>query len=194
MLDSAKGAVLIMNLSIKNSLFLCLTAVAVFTFFSCEGNFKEVQKSTFTEFVPSGEADSINIKYTDSGRIKSILVSSKMLDFATVEFPYTEFPKGIKVTLYDEMGKKTFVKSKYAISYKDTGLIDLRGAVKINNETGQLLETEQLYFDQKNEWFYTEKSYKFTDPKGVSFGEGVDFSKDFKIINSQVVSGEVEKQ
>jgi hypothetical protein len=51
-----------------------------------------------------------------------------------------------------------------------------------------------LYFDQKNEWFYTEKRYKFTDPKGVSFGEGIDFSKDFKIINSQGVSGEVEKQ
>jgi LPS export ABC transporter protein LptC len=178
----------------KNSMLFCITAFVVFSLFSCEGNFKEVQKSTFFEFVPSGEADSINIKYTDSGRIKSILVSPKMLDFATVEFPYTEFPNGVKVTLYDQLGKKTFVNSKYAISYKNTGLIDLRGAVKISNEVGQLFETEQLYFDQKNEWFYTEKSYKFTDPKGVSYGEGVDFSKDFKIINSQVVSGEVEKQ
>jgi len=178
----------------KNNIFFCITAFVGFSLFSCEGNFKEVQKSTFSEFVPSGEADSINIKYTDSGRIKSILVSPKMLDFATVEFPYTEFPNGVKVTLYDQLGKKTFVKSKYAISYKNTSLIDLRGAVKISNEVGQLFETEQLYFDQKNEWFYTEKSYKFTDPKGVSYGEGVDFSKDFKIINSQVVSGEVEKQ
>ena len=125
---------------------------------------------------------------------KSILVSSKMLDFATVEFPYTEFPNGIKVTLYDEMGKKTFVKSRYAISYKDTGLIDLRGAVKINNETGQLLETEQLYYDQKNEWFFTVNKFKFTSQKGVSFGEGIDFSKDFKKVNSQKISGEVQSE
>ncbi len=177
----------------KISVFLS-TAFAVLLMFSCKDNFKEVQKSTFAEFTPSGEADSINIKYTDSGKIKSVLISPKMLDYASVEFPFTEFPKGVNVTLYDEHGKKTFVNSKYAVTFKNTDLIDLQGNVKITNETGQVFETEQLYFDQKNEWFYTEKRYKFTDPKGVSYGEGVDFSKDFKIINSQAVSGEIEKQ
>jgi LPS export ABC transporter protein LptC len=170
--------------------FLLLTIFMV-TLISCESNFKEVQKSNFSEFTPSGEADSINLKYTDSGKIKAILVSPRMLDYATVDFPFTEFPKGINVTLFDENSKKTFVTSKYAVTYKNTDIIDLQGNVKITNETGQLLETEQLYFDQKNEWFYTEKRYKFTDPKGVSFGEGIDFSKDFKIINSQRISGEV---
>ena len=138
---------------------------------SCESNFREVQKSNFAEFTPSGEADSINLKYTDSGRIKSILISPKMLDYATVEFPFTEFPKGINVTMFDEQGKKTFVTSKYAVTFKNTDLIDLQGNVKITNETGQVFETDQLYFDQKNEWFFTEKRYKFTDAKGVSYEE-----------------------
>lgn len=171
---------------------IILLGISMLLFMSCESNFREVQKSNFAEFSPSGEADSINLKYTDSGRIKSILVSPKMLDYATVEFPFTEFPVGINVTLFDEKGKKTFVTSKYAVTFKNTDLIDLQGSVKISNETGQLFETDQLYFDQKNEWFYTDKRYKFTDPKGISFGEGVDFSKDFKIINSQKISGEVE--
>jgi len=169
-----------------------ILVIATLLFFSCESNFKEVQKSNISEFTPTGEADSVNIKYTDSGKIKSILISPKLLDYATLDFPFTEFPKGINVTLYDDNGKKTFVTSKYAISYKQTELIDLQGNVKITNESGQLFETEQLFFDQKNEWFYTEKRYKFTDPKGISYGDGVDFSKDFKIINSQRVSGEVE--
>lgn len=176
----------------KKMTIVLATTFVVLLSFSCESNFKEVQKSTFAEFTPSGEADSINIKYTDSGRIKSILISDKMLDYATVEFPFTEFPKGVRVTLYDEKGKTTLVTAKYAVTFKNTDLIDLQGNVKISNETGQLFETEQLYFDQKDEWFYTEKRYKFTDPKGISYGEGVDFSKDFKIINSQGVSGEVE--
>ena len=161
--------------------------------FSCESNFKEVQKINFSEFVPSGEADDFNLKYTDSGRIQSILMSPKMLDYATVEFPFTEFPKGIKVTLFDKNGKKTFVSSDYAVTYKNTNIIDLQGTVLIVNETGQSLETTQLYFDQKNEWFYTEKKFKFTDPKGVSFGEGIDFSKDFKIVNSQKIAGEINQ-
>jgi LPS export ABC transporter protein LptC len=114
-----------------------------------------------------------------------------MLDYSSINFPFTEFPKGIDVTLYDIKGKKTFIKSNYAVSYKVTSIIDLQGSVKITSQDGQILETEQLFYDQKNEWFFTEKSFKFTDPKGVSNGQGIDFSKDFKIINSQKIAGEV---
>jgi LPS export ABC transporter protein LptC len=172
---------------------IALMVIAFTTLMACEGNFREVQKSVFSEFNPSGDADSIAIKYTDSGRIKSILESPKMLDYATVKYPFTEFPKGVRVTLYDEKGTPTYVTAKYGVSFKDTDLIDLQGNVKITNTAGQVFETEQLYFDQKNEWFFTEKRYKFSDPKGVSYGEGVDFSKDLKIINSQRVSGELEQ-
>jgi LPS export ABC transporter protein LptC len=181
-----------MRFKITNYFVFCITVLSIILLYSCDSNFKEVQKSTFAEFSPSGEADSINLKYTDSGKVKSILISPKMLDYATVEFPFTEFPKGINVTLFDNRGKKTFITSKYAVTYKNTDLIDLQRNVKITNEDGQLFETEQLFFDQKNEWFYTEQKYKFTDPKGISYGEGVDFSKDFKIINSQRISGEIE--
>ena len=178
------------NRNRHTSTFLAFLAIAVLC--GCEGNIKDVQKINFAEFTPSGEADTINLKYTDSGKIKSILISPKMLDYATVEFPFTEFPKGIDVTLYDNKAKRTFIKSNYAISFKGTYIIDLRGNVRITSEAGQLLETEQLYFDQKNEWFFTEKSFKFTDPKsGSTTGEGIDFNKDFKKINFQKVRGQV---
>lgn len=176
----------------KYKIIQVVTAFAVTLFFGCESNFKEVQKINFIEFTPSGDADKVNLKYTDSGLIKVVLISPKMLDFGTVSFPFTEFPKGIDVTLYDDKGKKTRVTSNYAVSYKPTAIIDLQGKVKIVSENGQTLETEQLYFDQKNEWFYTEKKFKFTDLKGTSNGQGIDFSKDFKIINSQRIMGEIE--
>lgn len=169
-----------------------VTAIVVTLFFGCESNFKEVQKINFSEFVPSGEAETINLKYTDSGRVKAVLVSSKMLEYGNVDFPFTEFPKGIFVTLYDNKDKKTYIKSDYAVSYKQTNLIDLKGNVKITSQDGQVLETEQLYFDQKNNWFFTDKNFKFTDPKGISSGQGIDFSKDFKVINSQKIAGEVD--
>ena len=181
-----------MNLRYKNKLIQAFTILVVLLIFGCESNFKEVQKSNISDFVPSGEAEKINLKYTDSGRIKVILISPLMKEFGSIDFPFTEFPKGIDVTLYDNKGKRTFVLADYATSYKLTNLIDLRGNVRISTENGQLLETDQLYFDQKNEWFYTEKNFKFTDPKGVSTGQGIDFSKDFKVINSQKIAGEIE--
>ncbi|NGY38647.1 LPS export ABC transporter periplasmic protein LptC [Flavobacterium sp. XN-5] len=182
-----------MSLFTKHKIINLVTVFTVTLFFlGCESNFKEVQKINFTEFTPSGDADKVNLKYTDSGLIKVVLLSPKMLDFATVDFPFTEFPKGIDVTLYDEKGKTTRVTSNYAISYKITGIIDLQGKVKIVSEKGQMMETEQLYYHQKNEWFFTEKKFKFTDIKGSSNGQGIDFSKDFKIINSQRLTGEFD--
>jgi len=97
----------------------------------CESNLKDIQKDNFSDFVPSNNADEVHLKYTDSGRITGILVSKKMLDYATVDFPFTEFPKGVHVTLYDKNAKKTVVTSNYAISYKQTGIIDLQDKVKI---------------------------------------------------------------
>ena len=179
---------------LKDTLALSLLfGTILFLLMGCESNFKEVQKINYSEFVPNGEAENFNLKYTDSGRIKSILVSPKMLDFSNVEFPFTEFPKGVHVTMYDSKGKRTFISSDYAIMFKGTDLIDLQKNVRILNETNQILETEQLYFDQKNEWFFTEKKFKFTDPKGISYGEGIDFSKDFKVVNSQRINGEINQ-
>ena len=159
----------------------------------CESNLKDVQKINLSEFSPSGDADSITLKYTDSGRIKAILIASKMLDYATVKYPFTEFPKGIDVTLYDQKGKRTFIRSDYAIQFKGTDLIDLQGNVRITTEDNQLLATDQLYFDQKNEWFFTEGRFNFTAPKGTSNGEGIDFNKDFTIMNTQKFSGDIEQ-
>lgn len=183
-----------MNLLRKHSVIPGITILVGMFLIGCESNFKDVQRSNFTEFIPASDADNVNIKYTDSGRISGILISPKMLDYSNVEFPFTDFPKGLDVTLYDKKQKRTFVRANYAISYKQTGIIDLQGKVKITTDDGQMLETEQLYFDQKNEWFYTERKFKFTDVKGVSNGQGIDFSKDFKIINSQRISGEVETE
>lgn len=177
----------------RNSIPLLAVLLALIVA-ACESNFKEVQKMGLSEFTPSGDADSINLKYTDSGRITANLISPKMLDYATVTYPFTEFPNGMHLTLFDKNGKQTYIDANYAISHKTTNIIDLQGDVKISNQNGELLETEQLYYDQKNEWFFTEKKFKFTSPKGVSYGEGIDFSKDFKKVNSQKISGQVQSE
>jgi LPS export ABC transporter protein LptC len=159
---------------------------------SCESNLKDVQRIYKTTFVPTGEADSINLKYTDSGRVKSILHSLKMIDYSTAKNPFVEFPKSVLVTLIDANGNKTTVIADKAISYKKTEVIDLIGNVKIQTYDGKILETNQLYFDQKNEWFFTEEAFTFRDADGSFLqGLGIDFSKDFKIFNMQNNNGEV---
>lgn len=176
----------------NKNIYFCIIIFIINLFLtSCESNFKDIQKIHFNEFTPSTEAEDFNLKYTDSGKIKSILISKQMLDYSNVAYPFSEFPKGIDLTMYDNNGKKTFVKSDYAVNYKTTKIIDLQGNVTITNEIGQKMTTQQLYFDQKTEWFYTEKQFVFTSPDGTLTGMGVDFSKDFKIMNTQKLSGQL---
>lgn len=66
-----------MKLNLKHTFNYIVTMIIVTMLFSCETNLKEVQKFNQSSFVPSGEADTINLKYTDSGKIKSILKKRK---------------------------------------------------------------------------------------------------------------------
>lgn len=171
---------------------ILLIAAAIAAFFSCESNFKDVQRINIVEFSPVGQTEDINLKYTDSGKVKAILVSPLMLDYSNLDFGFNEFPKGVHVTLLEEGSKQSFVESDYAITYEKTDIIDLQGNVKITSADGALLETEQLFYDQKNEWFYTEKNFKFTDGKGGFLtGPGIDFSKDFSVMNAQQNTGQI---
>jgi len=157
---------------------------------SCENNFQDIQRINSVAFSPVGRSENINLKYTDSGKVKAILVSPLMLDYSQLEYGFNEFPDGVDVTLLDNKAQKSFIVSDYAITYANTDIIDLQGNVKITSSDGKVLETEQLYYDQKNEWFYTEKYFKFTDGQGGFLeGPGIDFSKDFKIFNMQSNKG-----
>ncbi|RZJ76083.1 MAG: LPS export ABC transporter periplasmic protein LptC [Flavobacterium sp.] len=174
----------------KYKLLFLLVLVAIIS--SCESNFKEVQRINSVAFSAAVQAENINLKYTDSGRVKAIMVSPLMMDYSNLEYGFKEFPKGLHVTLKDTDGKETVVISDYAIQYDNTEIIDLQGHVKITGSDGQVLTTDQLYYDQKNEWFYTEKRFNFTDAEGGHLeGPGLDFSKDFKVFNMQRNTGEI---
>ena len=159
---------------------------------SCESNFKDVQRINSVVFNPVGRSEKINLKYTDSGKVKAILVSPLMLDYSNLEYGFNEFPKGVNVTLFDDKKQESHVVADYAITYANTDIIDLQGNVKITSSDGKVLESQQLYYDQKNEWFYTEKYFKFTDGQGAFLeGPGIDFSKDFKVFNMQSNNGQI---
>lgn len=179
--------------SMKINACITISVIAIFALLvSCESNMRDVQRINSVAFSPSVQAENINLKYTDSGKVKAIMLSPLMLDFSNLEYAFNEFPKGVDVTLYDQSGKKTFVVADYAINYAGTDIIDLQGHVKITTDDGKQLTTDQLYYDQKNEWFYTEKSFKFTDGQGGFLeGPGLDFSKDFKVLNIQQNRGQV---
>jgi LPS export ABC transporter protein LptC len=179
---------MVKNKHIKN---IIVMAFAMTVFFSCTNDFKEIQQLSNVSFEPQTEAENINLKYTDSGAVKAILISPLMLDYSNAKFPFSEFPKGIDLTVFDSDNKENYVTSKYAISHTKNGIIELLDSVVITTNDGKKLITDQLFYDQKREWFFTEKHFTFKDENGNYIqGPGIDFSKDFKIFNTQRNSGQ----
>ncbi|MFD0837351.1 LPS export ABC transporter periplasmic protein LptC [Mariniflexile aquimaris] len=174
-----------MRKQISNNIFNIVTIFLVTMFFSCNDSFKQVQKMGISDNEPVGVAENINLKYTDSGRVTANLLSPKMLDFTNRDFPYNEFPQGITLYIYDEENKKSTVISDYAIIYDATNLIDLQGNVVITTADNRILKTEQLYYDQKREWLYTNKPVTFSSEKDIINGNG--FDSNSKFTNAEVL-------
>lgn len=161
-----------------------VTAFVVTLFFCCENDFSDVQKVGVLQNQPIGEAENIDLKYTefieDTVRLKANLLSPKLLDYSNRNFAFSEFPKGVELKVYDDGGKMTTITSRYAIFYTDTDIIDLRGNVVIATHKKDTLFTEQLYYNQKLEWVFTNEPWLFKRTIGPMHGIGFDSDKDFK--------------
>lgn len=167
-----------------NSIFSYIkySMVTVFTvtiFFSCKDNFKEVQKIGVKGSQPINIAENINTKYTDSGKLKSVLVSKKMLDFSNRDFAYFEFPEGVDFTVFDDGGNTSNVLADYAIVYNETDLIDLRGNVVLSTHNKDTLFAEQLFYDQQREWMFTNQPVTFRQQDQIINGNGFDSNRNF---------------
>lgn len=171
------------------SLFNIVIAFAMTMFFSCKNNFKEVQKIGVLQNEPIGVAENMNLKYTDSGRLKANLLSPKMLDFSNREFSYNEFPNGVTLYIYDERNKKSTIVADYAIVFNDTDLIDLRGNVLITTETKDSIFAEQLFYDQKRDWVFSNKPVKYISPSKMVTGNAFDSNQDFSSYGVSEVTG-----
>jgi LPS export ABC transporter protein LptC len=154
-------------------------------FFSCKNNFKEIQNIGILDNGPQSIAENINTKYTDSGKLKSHLISPKMLNYSNREFPYYEFPDGINLTIFDEDNNESNVVADYAIIYNQTDLIDLQGHVVLTTHNKDTLFAEQLFYDQKKEWMFTNLPVRFRTKDQIINGVGFDSNKNFT--NAQVL-------
>ena len=170
------------NIGLKNIVILIVVTTL---FFSCNNSLNKVQGLNTASYTPLSIAENINTKYTDSGRLTVILVSPKMVNFTNREFPFYKFPEGIDLTLFDDNDNKNTVKSDHAIVYDQTNLIDLKGNVVLTTSNYDTLFTEQLFYDQKKEWLFTNYPVKFRTKDYITNGIGFDSNKNFT--NAQVL-------
>ena len=181
-----------MNKKFLHIILNTVTALAVTVFFSCKNNFKDVQQVGVLQNEPVGVADTINLKYTDSFKLRANLLSPKMLDYSNRDFGFSEFPEGIELLIYDDQGNKSKILADYAIVYNETDLIDLRGNVILATHQKDSLFAPQMYYDQKNEWVFTNQAVRLRTDGSDLNGRGIDSDRNFNRPEMLEVGGFVE--
>lgn len=168
------------SLILKTTLLLCVV-------FSCKDNFQEIQKINLFDVLPVGITEDMKMIYSDSAVVKAILSSPKNIDYTNQSFPYSEFPEGLSLVFYDDLGHETHVEADYGILYNSTELVDLQGNVKITNSEGAILETQQLFWNINKEWLFTEKNFTFANESYDITAQKLDASRFF----DQLVTGKL---
>lgn len=168
------------------ALLLCMAML-----FSCNNDMHNLQQLSIQKKFPQGEAFDFKLVYTDSTKVVAVVTSKLNKDFTNQRMPYSEFPEGVKVEFYDQARHKNIVEANYGIIYPSSDMVELRDNVVLTTYDGKKLKTSQLFWDQKEDWIFTDREFSFTDEtKGtVTNGIGMDFDKKFSTVKAHKTTG-----
>lgn len=176
---------------IKSIAVLFVTAML----FSCSNNTQKARDFLADMNLPVGTSKNAFHVYKDSGRITSKLITPIMLDFSNREtHPYSEFPSGIKIVNFENNGKDSVtITGDYALSFSKTSISEIKGNVVVVNHTDKSrLETEQLFWDEKTNYFVSEKAFKLTKESDTIYGIGFESREDLTKHLAKKTTGKLE--
>jgi len=178
-----------MKTIIKNIAVIILTAM----FFSCGNSTKEIRDLLADKNLPIGIATDVKNIYTDSGIVTSKLQTPLLYNYSNREnHPYSEFPEGVRIVTLDSNNDSIVVTGNYAIIYSKTNLSEIRDHVVITNYLEhKKLVTEQLFWDQKSKYFYTEKAFTLYTLTDTIYGVGFDSSENLETFIAKNIRGSI---
>ena len=162
-----------------NMLKMIATAAAVaFVVYSCKGKLGEAEDLILSE-TPTQVVLDMFLQQTENGMVKMRAEAPKMEKYERDTLDFEMFPDGFFVYGFDETGKlETEIVADNARHMKhDDGRESWEafGNVVIKNLINQeVMETDTLYWDQKNERIYTHCYVRMYSPDGFAQGYGME--------------------
>ena len=181
-----------------NSIYIYKSIAIIFLvamFFSCTNNTKQVRDLLADKNMPIGIAKNAYHTYKDSGRVTNRLITPLLHDFSNrKEHPYNEFPMGVEIRLIEKNGiDSTTITGNYSISYNKTAISEIKGNVVIINHTDKvILETNQLFWDQKEKYFFTEDGFRLSTPRDTINGFGFEANQDLTKWVAKDITGDLQ--
>lgn len=135
------------------------------------------------------EAEDVVMHYTEKDLLKVMLKAKKVLEYQNGD---REFPEGIYLEFYDEVGKiSSTLRANTAYFFKEENKWRGRGKVEVNNvEKQEQLSTEELFWMPGTKKIFTDKFVTIKLQNEVIYGTGFEANQDLS--NYQIKNPEGE--
>ncbi|RMF03982.1 MAG: LPS export ABC transporter periplasmic protein LptC [Bacteroidetes bacterium] len=118
--------------------------------------------------------------YSDSAQVKIRISGDEMLNHLDRSDPFQEFTKGVFVEFFGpQQTVSSTLSARYAVRYEREGEVIVRDSVVWISTDGQMLETEELIWDEQARQIYTHKFARITTPNRIIYGHGFRANQDF---------------
>jgi LPS export ABC transporter protein LptC len=135
-----------------------------------------------SDTLPAETARDVEVIYSDSGKILIKLITPRLDRFQKKASPYIEFPEGLRLLFYDSAMKvKSELTANYGINWENKKIMEVKNNVVITDyEKNEVLNTEDIVWDQKKHSIYSDVFVKRTTSDGVLYGDGFDADESLK--------------
>ncbi len=147
---------------------------------ACRNNMQEIEALSDKGFGREERAKDVTIIYSSGGRVEAQLHAAEFVRMEKARPPYTDAQGGVRILIYDSAGApKTTVDARYARWYETKGNVLLRDSVRVKNEKGEELQTEELIWSQAEKKFFTEKPVQINTRTQTLSGKGLEADQSF---------------
>jgi len=159
---------------------------------SCENDEKKID-ALLSNKTGLEEGKQIESFLSQDGILKARLRSPYMLRYL-VDTPYIEFPRKLHVDFYNDSTKIESTLDAIYARYRDNQrIVYLRDSiVVINILRGDTLKTDELWWDQNKQIFYTDKDVEIRKPTQTIFGKGLTAAQNFSEYTIFKINGIVQ--
>ncbi|MBK7886167.1 MAG: LPS export ABC transporter periplasmic protein LptC [Bacteroidetes bacterium] len=158
---------------------------------ACENDQTEIKRITEQKNEPVEHIKGLETLYSDSGLVR-VRVRAPELKKIVSPQNITEMPQGIHIEFFDpEMKVESELKAKYAVHYENEKRWEARKDVVVVNKKGEMLNTELLIWNERNEKLTSDQHVKITTEDEIIYGDGFEANQDFSLYKIFNVRGRI---
>ena len=174
----------------------CLTTSLLLLLCSCENDVALVQRISYGTDAPTESTKNLVLTYAEDGFAR-VEIHAALAETYRGKAQITKIKDSLKVYFFNETGDiVSTLSALYGEINYNTGELMVKDSVRLyNHKKQQTLETEALFWNQKDSSIFTESAVIVRSPKGKLFGKGIRTKQDFSnyVLLQPVGSWQIEK-